>query len=69
MTRHQNTAAAVFSAVAVLLAPALAVTTLVTAPVPAQAEEAVRRFEQSPQFEQSYCFSANFAERWKGGCR
>ena len=69
MTRYQNTAAAVFSAVAVLLAPAFAVATVVTAPVPAQAEDAVRRFEQSNQFEQSYCFTTNFADRWEGGCR
>ena len=69
MTRYQNTAAAVFSGLAVVLAPALAVATLVTAPGPAQADEGVRRFEQSPQFEQSYCFTTNFADRWKGGCR
>ena len=62
MNRHQNTFAAAFSAVAVLLAPALAVGTLVTAPVPAQADEAAR------QFEQSYCFTATGADRWKG-CR
>ena len=62
MTRYQNTVAAVFSAIAVLLAPALAVATLVTAPVPAQADEAAR------QFEQSYCFTATGADRWKG-CR
>ena len=69
MIRCQNTPAAVFSAIVVLLAPALAVATLVTAPVPAQADEAVKRFDQSPQFEQSYCFTTNFADRWKGGCR
>ena len=63
MTRYQNTAVAVFSGIAVLLAPALAVVTLVTAPVPAQADEAAR------QFEQSYCFTTNFADRWEGGCR
>jgi len=62
MNRHQNTFAAAFSAVALLLAPALAVGTLVTAPVPAQADEAAR------QFEQSYCFTATGADRWKG-CR
>ncbi len=62
MTRYQNTAAAVFSGIAVLLAPALAIATLVTAPVPAQADEAAR------QFEQSYCFTATGADRWKG-CR
>ena len=62
MTRHQNTLAAVASGVAVLLAPALALTALITAPVPAQADEAAR------QFEQSYCFSATGADRWKG-CR
>ena len=69
MTRYQNTAVAVFSGIAVLLAPALAIATLVTAPVPAQAEDAVRRFEQANQFEQSYCFTTNFADRWEGGCR
>ena len=62
MNRHQNTFAAAFTAVALLLAPALAVGTLVTAPVPAQADEAAR------QFEQSYCFTATGADRWKG-CR
>ena len=62
MTRYQNIAAAALSGVAVLLAPALAVATLVTAPVPAQADEAAR------QFEQSYCFNATGADRWKG-CR
>ena len=62
MTRHQNTLTAVVSGVAVLLAPALALTALITAPVPAQADEAAR------QFEQSYCFSATGADRWKG-CR
>ena len=62
MNRHQNTFAAAFSAVALLLAPALAVGTLVTAPVPAQADEAAR------QFEQSYCFTATGADRWNG-CR
>ena len=62
MTRHQNTLTAVVSGVAVLLAPALALTALITAPVPAQADEAAR------QFEQTYCFSATGADRWKG-CR
>jgi len=62
MTRFQNTIAAAFSGVAVLLAPALAVATLVTAPVPVQADEAAR------QFQQSYCFTAAGADRWKG-CR
>ena len=61
MTRYRTTAAALFAAVAVL-APALDVATLVTAPVPAQADEAAR------QFEQSYCFTATGADRWKG-CR
>ena len=47
MIRYQNTAAtAAFSGVAVLLAPALAVATLVAAPVPAQADEVARQFEQ-----------------------
>ena len=62
MTRYQNIAAAAFSGVAVLLAPALAVATLVTAPAPAQAGEAAR------QLEQFYCFTATGAERWKA-CR
>ena len=63
MIRYQNTGAtAAFSGVAVLLAPALAVATLVAAPVPAQADEVAR------QFEQTYCFTATGADRWKG-CR
>ena len=62
MTRYQNTAVADFTGIAVLLAPALAIATVVTAPVPAQADEAAR------QFEQSYCFTASGADRWKG-CR
>ena len=39
MTRYQKTVTAAFSGVAVLFAPALAVATLVTAPVPAQGEQ------------------------------
>ena len=37
MTRYQKTVASAFSGVAVLFAPAIAVATLVAAPVPAQA--------------------------------
>ena len=69
MTLYQKTVAAAFGGVAVLFAPATAVAIFVAAPVPAQAEETFRQFEQSPQFEQTYCFTTNFADRWKGGCR
>jgi len=62
MTRSPNTLTVAFSGIAVLLAPAIAVATLVTAPVPAQADEA------ASQFDQAYCFTATGAERWKG-CR
>ena len=37
MTRYQNTVAAAVSAAAVLLAPAIAITAVVSSPVPAQA--------------------------------
>lgn len=62
MTRQPNTFAAAFSGVAVLLAPAIAVVTIVTSLVPARADEAAR------QIDQSYCFTANSVDRWKG-CR
>ena len=45
MTRYKNIAAAAFSGVAVLMAPSLAVATLMTAPMPAQSVEL-------PQFNQ-----------------
>ena len=62
MTLYQKTVAAAFSGVAALFAPAFVVATLVTAPVPAQADQ------QARQFEQSYCFTATGADRWEG-CR